>query len=392
MADITMRWEWVCEKKQKTYEVIGTIMREVSEGAAAEDAAALYIYRDVTEQSHARKRMEEVGEKNARQAEELRQAHEELSSRARELATLLSVSHSMASTLQSRPLLEVILDKLRLMLDYAAAILYIVEGDGITAVAYRGALRDEQINGLHIPLVHAPGFQSLLERRKPIIVDDLYGDEALASAIRTTGSIHFSQTLASTRAWMGVPLISGDRVTGMLRLDHFVPGYFSEHDAEIAMAIANHAAVAIENAQLYEEVHKVAVLEERQRMARDLHDSVSQALYGIALGSHAAREQVERAPEKLNATLDYVLSMSATAVAEMRALVFELRPESLEQEGLTTALAKLSDALRARTGAIVNVALEEEPPLSLSGKETLYRIAQEAMQKSHAMHTPAMSM
>jgi signal transduction histidine kinase len=380
MAGKSARWEWACEGKQKTYEVIGALMREAQGSAADEKPAALYIYRDVTYQVQARKHIEEVGAKNAQQAEELRKAHAALSSRARELTTLLEVSHTLASTLQSRPLLEMILDQLKIMIDYAAAILYIAEGDGITAVAYRGALRDEQIKGLHIPLAHAPGFRKLLERREPVIVDDLYGDEDLACDIRTAGSRYFPQTLIGSRAWMGVPLMSGDRVTGMLRLDHLVPGNFSGPQARIAMAIANHAAVAIENARLYEEVRKVAVLEERQRMARDLHDSVSQSLYGIALGVHAAREQIERAPEKLNGTLEYVLSMSAMAVAEMRALVFELRPDSLEQEGLTTALAKLTDALRARTGAIVNVSLDEEPSIELAAKETLYRIAQEALQ------------
>jgi signal transduction histidine kinase len=115
-------------------------------------------------------------------------------------------------------------------------------------------------------------------------------------------------------------------------------------------------------------------------MARDLHDSVSQALYGIALGAHAAREQVERAPAKLAGTLDYILAMSATAVAEMRALVFELRPDSLEQEGLRAALIKQADALRARTGATVDVLICDDLELTADDREMLYRIAQEAMQ------------
>jgi signal transduction histidine kinase len=86
-----------------------------------------------------------------------------------------------------------------------------------------------------------------------------------------------------------------------------------------------------------------------------------------------------RAPEKLSSTLDYVLALSATAVAEMRALVFELRPDSLEQEGLNTALAKLADASRARSGAVVDLELDAEPALPLHCKENLYRIAQEAL-------------
>ncbi len=248
------------------------------------------------------------------------------------------------------------------------------------AVAYCDPLPEEQVIGLHIPLTAAPGCRLVMERGAPIIIDDIYGSDPLAQAILAAAASTFSHTLASTRAWMAVPLMVNDRLLGMLRLDHDQPAHFSKHEADVALAIANHAAVAMENARLYAEAHKVAVLEERQRMARDLHDSVSQALYGIALGTHAAREQLERAPEKLRSTLDYVLAMSATAVAEMRALVFELRPDSLEQEGLGAALTKQADALRARTGAVVNVEVCEEPPLSSDGKEVLYRIAQEAMQ------------
>jgi len=166
----------------------------------------------------------------------------------------------------------------------------------------------------------------------------------------------------------------------MLRLDHPEPNHFTVHAAQLALAIANQAAVAMENARLYEEARKVATLEERQRMARELHDSVSQALYGIALGTHAAREQLERAPQKLSGTLDYILNMSATAVAEMRALVFELRPESLEQEGLVAALTRQADAVRARAGVTMHLDLCAEPDVSLDVKEALYRIAQEALQ------------
>ena len=371
----TERWEWVSDTSGKTFDVVGATIREPNE-----DVGMLYIFHDITERVRARSRIEEMGAESARQAAELRHAHAQLSSRARELATLLEISHSISSTLQSQKLLEVILDQLKKMIDYSAAIVYWRDSDGITAVAYRGSLLEEKVVGLHIPIDFAPGFQLLLARREPIVVDDLYGEEPLARAIMLAAESHFPHTMGTSHSWMGVPLISNDRVIGMLRLDHAAIGHFSQHEAQIALAIANHAAVAMENSLLYEEAHKVAVLEERQRMARDLHDSVSQALYGIALGTHAAREQLGRSPEKLKGTLDYILAMSATAVAEMRALVFELRPDSLEQEGLTAALTKQADALQARAGVTVDLKIAEEPVISLDGKEILYRIAQEALQ------------
>jgi signal transduction histidine kinase len=110
-----------------------------------------------------------------------------------------------------------------------------------------------------------------------------------------------------------------------------------------------------------------------------LHDSVSQALYGISLGAHTARAALARGSEYVAEPLDYVLSLAEAALAEMRALIFELRPESLEAEGLVSALSKQAAALRARHELIVSTELCDEPDLALHIKQELYRIAQEAM-------------
>jgi signal transduction histidine kinase len=131
---------------------------------------------------------------------------------------------------------------------------------------------------------------------------------------------------------------------------------------------------------LYEQAQELAALQERQRLARELHDSVSQALYGISLGAHTAREALDsRDTEQSLASLDYVIELAEAGLAEMRALIFELRPESLETEGLAAALMKQVTVLRARYHLKVEADLVEEEALSLERKEALYRIAQEAL-------------
>ena len=130
---------------------------------------------------------------------------------------------------------------------------------------------------------------------------------------------------------------------------------------------------------LNEQGQKVAALEERQRLARELHDSVSQALYGIALGARTAHTLLEGDPPRAKEPLDYVLSLAEAGIAEMRALIFELRPESLAQEGLAAALGKQAAAARARFGLQVDAEVGEEPALPLEAKTALYRIAQEAL-------------
>ncbi len=142
---------------------------------------------------------------------------------------------------------------------------------------------------------------------------------------------------------------------------------------------------ALENASRYENVQHSAALEERQRLARELHDSVSQALYGIQLGATTAHEMLTSDTDEqdlrseLAEPLDYVVSLADAGLAEMRALIFDLRPESLETEGLVVGLNKQIASLRARHGIAVEADLCQEPDITLELKETLYRIAQEAL-------------
>ena len=123
-------------------------------------------------------------------------------------------------------------------------------------------------------------------------------------------------------SWMAVPLRLRDQVIGMLVVASKEENAFTPHHATLALAIANQAAIAIENARLYAQAQELAALEERQRLARELHDSVSQALYGIALGLHTARIQLDRDPHELPESLDYLLSLADAALADMRALIF----------------------------------------------------------------------
>ncbi len=130
---------------------------------------------------------------------------------------------------------------------------------------------------------------------------------------------------------------------------------------------------------LYEHSQELAALEERQRLARELHDSVSQALYGISLGAHTAQNALENDPEQVKASIEYVNALAEAGLAEMRALIFELRPESLEREGLVAAFTKQVEVLHARYRLHVEANLDEEPDLAIERKYALYRIGQEAL-------------
>jgi len=158
-----------------------------------------------------------------------------------------------------------------------------------------------------------------------------------------------------------LPLISRYRTVGAIFFC-YLPGEEPGEDEKVFLkAVADQAAVALENARLFAEARGKAALEERQRLARELHDSVSQALYGIALGARTARKLLHQNPQLVADPLDYVLSLADAGLAEMRALIFELRPESLETEGLVAALEKQAAALRALHEIEVTTSLCDEP-------------------------------
>lgn len=162
-----------------------------------------------------------------------------------------------------------------------------------------------------------------------------------------------------------------------------------EIDMSFLRAMADQATSAVDYGRLLAASRDKVALEERQRLARDLHDSISQAVYGIALGARSAIELLSRDPAQVREPLEYVLRLSEAALAEMRALIFELRPEALEREGLTGALKHHTAVLRARHGIAVDESFAAEPTMSWESKQALYRIAQEALHNAgrHARAT-----
>lgn len=179
---------------------------------------------------------------------------------------------------------------------------------------------------------------------------------------------------------------------------------FSRKDGRIADAIRTLTNTAMDRVRLRRETEaarqraeqyaaeaqRAAALEERNRLARQLHDSVSQALYGIALGARTARRLLDRGdPMQAKEPLDYLLSLAEAGLTEMRALIFDLRPDALETEGLIPALTKQANSIRTRHGIDVQVDFCDEPNVAGRVKEEIYRITREAMHNAvkHARAT-----
>ena len=135
----------------------------------------------------------------------------------------------------------------------------------------------------------------------------------------------------------------------------------------------------VRHARLRDEARRLAVVEERQKLARDLHDSVTQSLFSASLQAQAAQSLWGRDPQKAKERLDRVVELCGGALAEMRALIFELRPAALQEEGLVSALRKHAAAREARDGIAVEFVAEDERRLAPQHEEAAYRIVREAL-------------
>ena len=323
---------------------------------------ALVVVRDVSEREHNVAEMEQ-----------------QVESRTQTLAALLEVSRSVASTLELAPVLRLILDHLESLVGYTGASVLSLDKGQVTVLDYRGPTpRRQVVREAYAPEQRAI-FAQIAEMRAAVILDDVHSDSPLAGAIRERFGERIHTLYPYLRSWMAIPLVVKDTVIGLISLQSSQPGFYTERSARIATAIAALAAIALENARLYEQAQDRSALDERQRLARELHDAVSQALYGIALGARTARALLDRDPAQATEPLDYVLTLSDTAMEEMRALILELRPESLEREGLASALRKLAEATEHRNRLPVRARIGGEPAIALEAKQAFYRIAQEAL-------------
>lgn len=178
---------------------------------------------------------------------------------------------------------------------------------------------------------------------------------------------------------LSLPLKVDQQAIGVLNILN-KPGDLSQEDIRIIDLFADQTAIIIEHVRLQHQAEQFAVLEERQRLARELHDSVTQALYSVTLYADAARMAFSAKQwEALERNLLEVRKMAREAMYDMRLLVFELRPFMLEKEGLVSALRARLAAVEGRAGLKTEVLVEGERRLPIAIEEEMYRIAQEGL-------------
>ncbi len=182
------------------------------------------------------------------------------------------------------------------------------------------------------------------------------------------------------RSFMGIPIVYGDQVVGAFYLtEKTTDAMFDDSDERTVSVLAGHAAVAIHNARLEQQIRELAVIEERTRLARDLHDALSQTLLGLSLSADVAADLLADAPPDAVAHLDQIRELSRTARRELRAVVGDLQPPDLHRDGLATTLRKHLDMVRRASGVPIAVTLAGLDGLPDEIDRAVLRIVQEAV-------------
>ena len=288
---------------------------------------------------------------------------------------------AVASEHAVEPVLQRLVHVARDLVGARYAALGIPDGSGKFERFITSGMTDEQIARIG-PLPRTHGLLgAMLRSPEPYRTADIRADP------RFWGWPREHPTMTS---FLGVPIVAHGAVIGAFYLtgkedsDEFADG-----DQELIEMLAAHAAVAIENARLYERSRELSVVEERNRLARDLHDVVVQTLFGVVLTADAAALLVDRDPAAAKAELERLREQAQGALAELRSLVFELRPADLEADGLAATLGKHVDVLARVHGLPVALELEAEPELEPARAGEAFRIVQEALNNAqrHASAT-----
>jgi len=287
-----------------------------------------------------------------------------VASRTAELRALLELSNTVAITVDLRPQLEAVLERLIQTTGAVAAEVLELEPTGRLQSAARYGEVQERSLALDDGSRRATGPSAA---EADVRAEDPFGASTIAPSAVIVGDA------------LALPLRARDEVVGVLHAYAAHSSGWDEESLRLAAGLAAQAAVAIENARLYERAKEQAADEERRHLARELHDSVSQAIYAVVLTSHSARKRLAEDPEASATALDSVIELAEGALAEMRALIFELRPEALADVGLVGALERQLDGLELRHSLVTERDLGPEPEIAFAAKQVLLRVVQEAL-------------
>ncbi|HET9906193.1 MAG TPA: histidine kinase, partial [Anaerolineales bacterium] len=304
--------------------------------------------------------------------------------RTHELATLNAIAARVSSSLDLNEIMADALERIMELTGMEHGIAYrVAGGEGgaantgtdaeeayLRVMALRGFPPNFADFGERVPLRRsAAGVAG--RRAEPVIwaLEELPTVSALRERLATLG---VKQVIA-------IPLMSKARMVGSLNLSTNQSRTYPPEQVALLKTIGQQIGVAVENARLYEEAEQAAIAAERHRLARELHDAVTQTLFSANLIADVLPRIWKRNPDEGFQNLEELRQLTRGALAEMRTLLLEMRPESLERADIKSLLTQLADAFIGRVRVPLDLEITGDCELTHEVKLVLYRVAQEAL-------------
>ena len=245
------------------------------------------------------------------------------------------------------------------------------EGSGFDRFLPAG-ITDAEIQAMG-PLPRTHGLLgAILLSTEPLRTDDITADPRFRG--------WWPSTHPRMRSFLGVPIVfKGDVIGAFYLTDKTTAASFSGDDERLVQVLAAHAGVLIEHARLFEQSRELSVLDERNRLARELHDAITQSLFSLRLTIETAASLVASDPSGAGRELERAASLVDALFGELRSLIFELRPPSLEPDGLAASVRKHLDVVGRAHGLAVEVTATGDGRLAEETERELFRILQEAV-------------
>jgi PAS domain S-box-containing protein len=319
-----------------------------------------------------------VAVRNARLHEQIRHHAEDLerrvADRTRELSALYKVSSVASESLDLQTTLDRVLENVLVAMQCTMGGIHLLDEDGQT-------LRLTTYVGVPLAQIEPQATLGILGDGTPLTAVVERGQPMTSPNFAADTRDAFRLVKSPLGPWAGVPIRVAGQTDGVLSVAREAgKSPFVEEDVDLLATIADQAGAVIESARLRERAEQAVILEERQRLARDLHDSVTQSLYSLTLLTEAGQRMAKaRDLERVEENLARLSDLAQQVLQEIRLMLYELRPLALRQEGLMAALKQRLTAVEQRAGVIAHLVTEDEIDLPPDVEEEAYRIAQEAL-------------
>lgn len=301
-----------------------------------------------------------------------------IADRTRKLSALYEVMEVASEPLDLETMLNRILERMLAAVRSQAGAIYLLDerSNSLELIAHQGLTSELAKLVATTPADSGlPG--AVVHHGSPIVVPDMRSDPRTRETMRQ----------ARWQAYAGLPMRAGGRLLGVLSVFRASDRPFGVEDVALLDSVADQIGAAVENSRLRQKAEQLAVAEERARLARELHDAVTQSLYSMSLLATAglrllepeANPELKDSPELLAETLTELQDTSQRALKEMRLLLYRLRPLALQGNNLIGAVRQRLDAVERRAGIDSQLIVEDFGPLPPPAEEAFYAIAQEAL-------------